>query len=178
MLEGEYHVNTSLTVSEEQLSAFCGCCSPVLVVQPQEGVWDLWRFVSFPLQQCQSSVWLPRACEGMKTASSRWLTCHGTSFSLPLPPSPFVGGSQAGQLAMGGRERCCASKKHRGLRLTEKKAWRIGQEEERKERMEEIPSGCEEQNVIYGISEILLHQGMQFLLLLERKIAECCFMHS
>lgn len=44
--------------------------------------------------------------------------------------------------------------------------------------MGEILSGCEEQNVIYGTSEILLHQGMQFLVLLEMKIAECCFMYS
>lgn len=29
-----------------------------------------------------------------------------------------------------------------------------------------------------GTSEILLHQGMQFLVLLEMKIAECCFMYS
>lgn len=92
----------------------------------------------------------------------------------PPASQPFFGDSplgccQAGELPRRSRERGCESKKHRGLRFTGKEAWRMGRKRRGGKGWRKFL--LEVSSKIYGISEIFLHKGMQFLVHLEMKIA-------
>lgn len=161
--------------------ACCSCCYPVSAVIRRCLKLFFWGVLLF-----QSSIWLLRACEKMKTAASRWLTSFKWGdllsllisawtpvgfLSLPASPSPdaLTCCCQAGELPRGAW-RAAMKTRHRAEEGQRRRPEGLGW---KRKRQRQSFLGGRKQKVNNGTSE--MHQGMQHLVLLEMKISgrEC-----
>lgn len=133
------------------------------------------------LFHCSSTQWLSWGCEGMKTASSRCLTCHGRPFSWLIhrylreisPPAsqPFFGGFTCGLLP----SRTSQKRQGEGLWKQETQRAEVHREGGMKDWAGRGKEGKDGGNSFWKwaakFMKFFLHKRMQFLVCLEMKIA-------